>query len=519
MIVLLINHMAKNKLDAEKEFPDELVGEWILNRVCNDASVLDAFSVVNNPNWYADEKIGFLIKIVIASYKKHGTTPTRDAIVGNIKYLCSSKAVNYDENELIAIFDRVTTTPIGIDTDTVNEAIELFVANSGLYSAFNDLANSKLGVTNKKITISKTVAEVHKFEEFSLDNNIGLDYFSTEGQDEHWNFLCNPEAKLRTGLTWIDKITEGGIYRNGHFLGVITAAPNVGKSLILANMAYNFLEQDLTVLIISLEMSQQVYARRMTGLITDSCIDTLYASVTDCHNSIEAFKKAHPHANLIIKDYPTGSATPMTIDSYIEGLKRKGINPDVVILDYLNLLKPSQFHYQGDKQYIQIGYITKEIRGLSTKYEIPFFSATQSNRSGYDNTEVGLSNISQSTAVAEDADFIISAFSFDEDIINGIIKMKVIKSRLGKKDYPTHQYQIDKSTLRLIDKGDAVIDNSVDAIDLSEVISKSSKKKGEHTTEHEFSKSIVDDNTVKNKSSNVTITSISNELDEEFSFS
>lgn len=511
--------MTKSKLDAEKEFPDELVSEWILNRIFNDASVLDAFSIVNNPNWYLDEKIGFLIKTVIASYKKHGTTPTRDAIVGNIKYLCSSKSVNYDESELIALFDRIVTTPIEVDAKTVNDAIELFVANSGLYNAFNDLANSKLGVTNKKITISKTVAEVHKFEEFSLDNNIGLDYFSVDGQTDHWNFLCNPEAKLRTGLTWIDKITEGGIYRNGHFLGVITAAPNVGKSLILANMAYNFLEQDLTVLIISLEMSQQVYARRMTGLITDTCIDTLYASVTDCHASIEEFKKNHPNANLIIKDYPTGSATPMTIDAYIEGLKRKGINPDVVILDYLNLLKPSQFHYQGDKQYIQIGYITKEIRGLSTKYEIPFFSATQSNRSGYDNTEVGLSNISQSTAVAEDADFIISAFSFDEDIINGIIKMKVIKSRLGKKDYPTHQYQIDKSTLRLIDKGDAVIDNSVEAIDISEVISKPLSKKKHNESDSVFSNGVENNNIQSHMvSTTATVSSISNELDEEFSF-
>ena len=460
-------------IDREREFTDEQVSEWILHSIFHDISILDIFSEINNGKWYVNENVGTLIGLIIASYKKHGTIPTQEAVVANLKYLVETGRIKANFDELVSTFSRIVNTPVDVDKDTVMGAIELFVQDSGLYRAVEDYTESRLigNKGKKKLKFSETLAQIHKFEDFKIDTDIGLDYFSEEAQNAHWDFLTNPEAKLPTGIEWIDKVTSGGIYRDGHFLGVVVAAPNVGKSIILSNFAYNFLQQDLTVLIISLEMSQQVYGRRITSLVADSCIDTLgfYADVG--RKNVAKFHTEHPKAKLIIKEWPSAGATPNTIDAYLETLINKNIRPDVVILDYLNLLKPSShFHSAGDKQYIQIGYITKEVRGLSTKYGIPFISATQSNRAGYDNTETTLTNISQSTAVAEDADFIMAAYRFDEDMTNGIVRVKVIKSRLGGKDYPAHQYQIDRETLLLIDKGDATVDVD-DSVDLNEILS------------------------------------------------
>lgn len=520
--------MPSSTIDREREFTDEQVSEWILNRIFHDISVLDVISTINNSRWYSNEIVGILIEVVIASYKKHGVIPTQDAVIGNLKYLTETGKIEADVNELVTTFKRIVNSTINVDSDTVTESIELFIQDSGLYRAVEDYTESRLlgDRGKKKLKFSETLSQIHKFEDFKIDTDIGLDYFSDEGQNSHWDFLTNPEAKLPTGIEWIDKVTSGGIYRNGHFLGVVVAAPNVGKSIILSNLAYNFLQQDLNVLIISLEMSQNVYGRRITSLIADSCIDTLGFYADDARANIEKFHKEHPNSRLIIKEWPSAGATPNTIDAYIETLINKNSKPDVIVLDYLNLLKPSNHHYTGDKQYIQIGYITKEVRGLSTKYGIPIFSATQSNRAGYENTETSLTNISQSTAVAEDADFIMAAYRFDEDLMNGILRMKVIKSRLGGKDYPAHQYQIDKDTLLLIDKGDATIDVD-DGVDLNDLISgangknkkKESKKKNCENNSNEcvekYTKPIIEDN--KKISFMESLSSVSHDLDDEFS--
>lgn len=515
--------MAKpiSNIDKEREFTDEQVSEWILHRIFHDVSVLDTFSDINNYRWYANEIVGTLIGVVIASYRKHGVIPTQEAVIGNLKYLISTGKIEANLGELTATFNRIVNTPINVDDDTVTEAIELFVQDSGLYRAVEDYTESRLigDRGKKKLNFSDTLAQIHKFEDFKIDTDIGLDYFSDEGQSIHWNFLTNPEAKLATGIEWIDKVTSGGIYRDGHFLGVIVAAPNVGKSIILANLAYNFLLQDLRVLIISLEMSENVYGRRITSLVANSCIDTLNFCAEDAKKNIAAFKEEHPHAKLIIKEYPTGGATPNVIDAFIETLTQKDLRPDVIILDYLNLLKPSNHHHYAEKQYIQVGYITKEVRGLSTKHRIPIFSATQSNRSGYENTETSLANISQSTAVAEDADFVVGAYRFDEDMINGILRLNVIKSRLGGKNYPPHQYQIDKDTLFLIDKGDSTLEVD-EGMDINEIIRGSKKAKKDKNAEANENNStrnapIVEDNRT---TMSRPLTALESELDDELNF-
>lgn len=332
-----------SNIDKEREFTDEQVAEWILNRITHDVSMLDTFSAINNARWYSNEIVGTLISVVIASYKKHGVIPTQDAVFGNLKYLIQSGKIELDFGDLCSTYGRIVNSSINVDPDTVTESIELFVQDSGLYRAVEDYTESRLlgDRGRKKLKFSDTLAQIHKFEDFRIDTDLGLDYFSDEGQESHWNFLTNPQAKLPTGIEWMDKITSGGIYRNGHFLGVIVAAPNVGKSIILSNLAFNFLMQDLNVLIISLEMSQNVYARRITSLVADACIDTLSYYVDDAKANIEKFKNDHPNAKLIIKEWPSAGATPNTIDAYIETLIQKDLKPDVIILDYLNLLKPA----------------------------------------------------------------------------------------------------------------------------------------------------------------------------------
>ncbi len=443
-------------VDDQTEFADVLVSEWILNRIFNDATALESLSESNDFNWYSDYEIGMLVSLIVAYYKKHHTQPTKDAIIGNLQYLSESGRLECDLAGIIGRFTRTIEQKINIDDETLKDSIELFVKKNGMYQSFMKFMDSKTGTgkNSKKVTFDTTFQEIQKFNEFKIDNDVGMVYF--DDFDQHLQFIRNPSERLTTGIEWIDKVTNGGIYRYDTFMGIIQAAPCVGKSLLLSQFAYRSLCLDRTVLIITCEMSANAYARRIDALVAKGCnIDLLSVQHKELERKVKRFHEEHPKAKLIIKECASGKATTFEIRNYIENLIRDGVKPDLIIIDYLNLLKTTQGG-RNDQLFIKIGYISKEVRAISHDLHIPIMTATQSNRAAYTNSEVRLDNISQSTALAEDGDFICGLYQMDEDVDNGVIKINVIKNRLGNKNYTPHQFKIDDSSLDLIDMGDAV---------------------------------------------------------------
>lgn len=452
-------------VDDQTEFTDVTVSEWILNRIFNDGTALDSLSESNDFNWYSDYEIGMLVSLVVAYYRKHHVQPTKDAIIGNLQYLSESGRLECELPSIIGRFTRVIEQKINIDEGTVKDSIEMFVKKNGMYQSFMKFMDSKTGTgrPSKKVTFDMTFKEIQQFNEFKIDNDVGMVYF--DDFDKHLQFIRNPSERLPTGIEWIDKVTNGGIYRYDTFMGIIQAAPCVGKSMLLAQFAYRSLLMDRTVLIISCEMSANAYARRIDALVAKGCnIDLLSVQHRELEQKVRAFHAEHPKAKLIIKEYASGKATTFEIRNYIENLIRDGVKPDLIVLDYLNLLKTTQGG-KNDQLFIKIGYISKEIRAISHDLHIPIMTATQSNRAAYTNSEVRLDNISQSTALAEDGDFICGLYQMDEDVDNGIVKINVIKNRLGNKNYTPHQFKIDDSSLDLVDMGDAVSsdDGGIDA--------------------------------------------------------
>lgn len=105
------------------------------------------------------------------------------------------------------------------------------------------------------------------------DTDLGLNYFDEQAMKEHWEFIRNPEAKIKTGWDALDNYTNGGVLKDGRMLFLLMAQAGLGKSVFMSNLAVNFLKQNLSVVVISLEMSQHVYAQRFDAHISKKNIN------------------------------------------------------------------------------------------------------------------------------------------------------------------------------------------------------------------------------------------------------
>jgi replicative DNA helicase len=230
---------------------------------------------------------------------------------------------------------------------------------------------------------------------------------------------------------------------------VFCGATNVGKSIFLGNIATNILKQQKTVLLISLEMSESVYTKRISTQISQIPMNEISTHVQSLKSILQDYKTQNNKSKLIVKEFPPKSITVNHLKSYINKLKRKNIKPDVIIIDYVNLLSPVDNKlnsYEGIKQ------ITEGLRALSYTFECPVVSATQINRSGYDTSKPGLETTSESMGLSHTVDAQFSIWTEEGDNELGIIHLGIMKNRFGPRDVAT-TLEINYPTLTLIESG------------------------------------------------------------------
>ena len=234
-----------------------------------------------------------------------------------------------------------------------------------------------------------------------------MNYFDSQAMDKHWNYIRNPDAKIKTGWQSLDSYTNGGFLKDGRSLYLIMAQAGLGKSVFLSNMAVNFLKQNLKVVVISLEMSEDVYACRFDAHISKKNINRLKENESEAVERIKEFYKKYPGANLIIKEYPPKSVTCNDIQAYLENLRNAGQQFDVVIVDYLNLVKAQ---HASDNMFKDGLEVSEHLRAISYMFNVPVVSACQVNTEGMNNENVGMENLSQSRGVAFTTDFLMALF-------------------------------------------------------------------------------------------------------------
>jgi replicative DNA helicase len=285
----------------------------------------------------------------------------------------------------------------------------------------------------------------------SFDTNIGHDYI--ENFEERYEFYHRDEERLPFDLDYFNKITKGGLPNKT--LNICLAGTGVGKSLFMCHCAASNLTDGKNVLYLTMEMAEERIAERIDANLLDLPIDQIVNLSKDMFTDRVHRLSKRTNGKLIIKEYPTGQANAAHFRSLLNELKlKRSFEPDIIYIDYLNICASSRMKGMGGaiNSYNYIKAIAEELRGLAVEFDVPIVSATQTTRSGYSNTDVGLEDTSESFGLPATADLMFALVSTEELEGMGQLAVKQLKNRYND---PTFKKRfvigVDRSKMKLYD--------------------------------------------------------------------
>ena len=353
--------------------------------------------------------------------EKYNNLPTKETLIielGNRKditeeeYKAIKQTINglsYEENDIQWLLD---TTEKFCKDKAVNNAV------------LNGI--KILDGKDKKRTPEAIPSILSEALAVSFDNHIGHDYI--DDADDRFDWYHRTELRLPFDLQYFNKITKGGVPQKT--LNVCLAGTGVGKSLFMCHLAASSLLEGKNVLYITLEMAEERIAERIDANLLDVSTDDLHAlPKTMFDDRVERLKSKSP-GKLIIKEYPTASAHSGHFKALLNELAlKKSFKPDVLFIDYLNICSSSRFKGGNISSYFYIKAIAEELRGLAVTYNVPIITATQTTRTGYMSSDVGLEDTSESFGLPATADFMFALISNEDLEELSQMKVKQLKNR------------------------------------------------------------------------------------------
>ena len=295
----------------------------------------------------------------------------------------------------------------------------------------------------------------------SFDSHIGHDYI--EQSTDRYEFYHTVEEKIPFDLDFFNKITKGGMPNKT--LNICLAGTGVGKSLFMCHVAASTLMQGRNVLYITLEMADKKIAERIDANLMNISLDDLEALPKKMFDDKIKRIEKKTKGKLIVKEYPTASAHTGHFRALLnELIIKKNFRPDILIIDYLNICSSSRFKMGASiNSYSYIKSIAEELRGLAVEFNIPILSATQTTRTGFVSTDIGLEDTSESFGLPATADLMFALISTEElEKLNQML-VKQLKNRYND---PTLNKRfvigLDRAKMKLYDVTQSAQDDLVD---------------------------------------------------------
>ena len=364
-----------------------------------------------------------------------------------------------EHNKIVEIIKTLDSTDV--DMDWLVDTTEKFCKDKAIYNAIVD-GISIIDGKDKNRGADAIPSLLTDALAVSFDNAVGHDYFDDSAS--RFDFYHKIEERIPFDLEFFNKITKGGLPQKT--LNIALAGTGVGKSLFMCHMAANCLSQGKNVLYITLEMAEERIAERIDANLLNVSMEDLHdLPKTMFEDKIKKIQKK-TNGQLIIKEYPTASAHSAHFRGLIKELSiKKSFKPDIIFIDYLNICASSRL--KGASQvnsYTYIKSIAEELRGLAVETNVPIMSATQTTRSGFGSTDIGLEDTSESFGLPATADFMFALISNEElDALNQIV-VKQLKNRYND---PTMNKRfvlgIDRSKMRLYDVDNKEQEDLVDS--------------------------------------------------------
>ena len=399
----------------------------LMYNALTDSGYLSTIADIVQPEYFKSKDIANVFTIIKDFNDKRNELPTTTEIK---QYLITDEQKD-SFKRLVTSFAEIDKN---INKDELIENTEQFLKEKAVYHTMLKAAED---ISAGDVDTSVILDKFEKSCNISLVTDLGLGVKTNI--DDIIADLTTVEDKIPSTWEWLDDSLDGGFLRAGKSLYVFAGETNIGKSIFLGNIASNIAKQGKNVLLITLEMSELLYARRICTNISKIPMKEMAVN----GSSLRAAITESP-GNIYIKEFPPSTITPNTIKAFAKKFTDQGIKLDAIVIDYLNLIHSPI----GNNSYERIKNVTEQVRAISYVSNCPIISATQLNRAGFDQDNPDLATISESIGLAATADVIMSIFQNDEDRDLGIIRLGMMKNRYGPRGM-TQPMRIDYSTLTI----------------------------------------------------------------------
>ena len=384
--------------------------ESMVQLMLEDRSYCDQITEVLDISFFELYYLQVFVKKIMTYREKYKVHPTYKAMITILRTELES------ENEALQMqvkdyFSRIHSSEVE-DSDFIKITSLDFCRKQKLKGAL--MKTIDLMQSSSFDEISKVINDALTL---GMGNEAGYEYL-TDFEERYALKARNPQS---TGWDEIDAITAGGLGKSE--LGVVVAPTGAGKSMVLTCLGAQAVKEGKTVVHYTFELSDKVIGRRYDACITSIALNELNSFKEQVYDEISDLQ-----GSLIIKEYPTKSASTQTLKTHLEKLKKRGIDVDMIIVDYADLLKPVSI--TREKRH-DLENIYEELRGMAQEYECPLWTASQTNRSGLNAEVVTMEAISEAFNKCFVADFICSVSRTAQDKVNNTGRMFVAKNRNG----------------------------------------------------------------------------------------
>jgi hypothetical protein len=380
----------------------------VVASLISDVKFLEQVTEITKPAFFESQANQWIIGEVQNYFNEFRTSPTMEVFkikVGEVEDKVLKQTV---VEQLKSVYLQIGSE----DLPYVKKEYLTFAKNQKVKDALlKSVDLLKAGNYDKIIDTMMAASKV------GVENDLGLDYID--------NFeLIMEDVKrnsVSTGWEVVDELMDGGLGPGE--LGVVMAPSGIGKSWFLSKIACSAVQKGLNVLHYTLELSESYVGQRYTTILTG--IQT--SEHKERKDEIVRKIKNTP-GRVRIKYYPPQFASSKTLSAHIEKLKASGFNPNLIIIDYADLLKSGS---NRDGLYAELGGIYEELRGLSGEMAIPIWTATQTNRAAIDHEVIQADSVGDSYKKVQTADFIMSVSRKTKDKLSNTGRIHIVKNRFG----------------------------------------------------------------------------------------
>ena len=371
-----------------------------------DRLFLQQVSDILKPEFMESESNQWIVETVINYFTEYSSLPTLEVM----KVRLDDVDNDVLKTTIVDTLKQVTKQFEAEDIKFIEQEALDFCKNQTLKTAIMESVN--LLQAGEYDSIKEKIDTAMKA---GSERDIGHQY----NIDIDDRFSESTRKTVHTGWNVVDDLMDGGLGPGE--LGVFVAPAGIGKSWGLVNVAANAVKKGLNVCFYTLELSAPYVGLRFDSVFTGIAAQNLKYHIDEVKECVEKLE-----GNLIVKYYPTKSATVNTIKAHLDRCHIQGFKPDVIVVDYADLLRGN-----GKEIRHELGNIYEDLRGLAGEYEIPVWTASQANRSALEDDVIGAEKIAESYSKIMTADFVLSLSRKIEDKVAGTGRWDVIKNRFG----------------------------------------------------------------------------------------